>query len=107
MGGGGVNKYILFTYSEHLLFALWAVSAVIADICKETSLTRRRAAQIYGFKPKYLEGSLTTRPLSKTAIIGPTLGFMTSPPQMFDQVYRTKHAFSPAASDPTKLLVAP
>ena len=62
-----------------------------ADINCQQSL---HLALTYGYKEKYLGGSLTTYQFNKTADVGSELENVTFPAWAFDQVYNTGHESS-------------
>lgn len=76
------------------LWQLWVLVSTTAH-CKNTIWPWQRAAQIYMYKPKYLEGSLTAWWLSTTAAVGSALGLPLPHPRTFDQVYIIRHKYSP------------
>lgn len=73
---------------SHLFSTLWPVLVLFIDYyCKRKLLwPRLRAAQIYEYKCKYLEGSLTSWSFRRH--IGSLLGPMTSPDMLFNRLIR-------------------
>lgn len=62
-----------------------------------TEMRRMVAAQIYGYKFKYLEGCLTTWPLGNISKL--PLESMTSPDLGFGDIWSNSDEFSPIEQD--------